>query len=454
MLAASLCSAQETAKPIRVTRTGVKDTVQLDTERKGPTNLTFGEWQMLIRSDYNFGAGHNFVNINRTVYRDANPKSGYFYYLPAAYTLNWSKESGYAFHVNYLTAGPDGRGNVIITAELKPNITQKDLELARLLLKRDLSDESEKTFKDLISMPLAGSPKVSFKQQFGEAISDVQINVSSDFLRPITLSWKMDRVDDLLSAMFNNIGLNGEIIISPGGENMPSEITIPITLKLDSHETFGLFEPASGWRSGWTNPAPYPIKLKNLHVLRLDKYNGDEPRVYTWDLGGKEVPEKAKVQFDASLVPAWIDTDPLVKKMWLEYTVVPCISCNNTVKDGLIRGTSGRRVNKIEFTLLTPLSSTGTSLMKIKTRSFQADPNGLSKVQHPTLTVNADNSSVTGGELFVSEGEAVDFEYMIELYKSDGTKYASPVWQRSNSLEVIIGKKQIQEMIPEFKNLK
>ncbi len=428
--------------------------VETDTERRGPTNMTFGEWKRKIRGDHNFPLDYNFVNINRTIYRDGNPKSGYFYYLPEAYTLNWSAEGGYAFHVNYLSAGENGRGNVIVTAELKPNITRNDLELAKTLLQKDLAAETEKAFKDLLSMPLATAPKVVFKQQFGEAISNVQVNVSSDFLKPITLSWKMDRVDDLLSGMFNNIGLNGDLIIEPAGENMPAEITIPIVLKMDHPETFGRFEPTASWRTGWTNPTPYPVKLRYLHVLRLDPHQGNAPVVYTWAMGDKEVPEKAKAQFDASLVPTWLDTDPTVKKMWFDYLVIPCQSCNAAVRESIIRGTSSHSLNKVEFTVLTPLAATGTHMMKIKVRSFQADPNGLTKAQFPTLTITSDNSTVVAGELVIQEGKMPDFEYLIELYKQDGTKYASPEWRKSNSLEVVIGKKQIQEMIPEFANLK
>lgn len=430
----------------------VTDTV--DKSRKGPTNITYGEWQLQIGSDYNFGADYPYVNINRTIYRDVNPKSGYFYYLPAKYSLNWNPERGYAFYVNYLSADENGRGSVVITAELKPNISRKDLEIAKELLLESLKKEPDQVFVDLISMPLAETPKVAFKQQFGEKLNEIQVNVSSDFLQPITVSWKMDRVDDLFAALFNNIGLNGELVITPGGENMPASITIPMTLKLDSHETFGVFEMDAGWRTKpWANASPYPVKLKNLHVLRLDKSTG-RPFIYTWDMASKEIPEKAQAKFDASLVPTWVDSDPLTKKMWLEYAVVPCNSCNATVKDQIVRGTSSRRMNNLEFTILTPLASTGTQLMKIKVRSFQADPNGLSKVNLPTLTITQDGAVLSGGQLFIPDGAKPDFEYFIELYKEDGTKYESEIWQKSSNLDVVIGKTQIQQLIPAFKSIK
>ena len=121
------------------TDTGVLNNDEFD--RKGPTNITYAEWQIDIDTDHSFDADFAYVNINRTIFRDENKKSGVFYYLPNAYSLNWDKESGYAFNVCYLSADDSGRGKVIITAELKPNITKADIELAKVLLKQNIKSE-------------------------------------------------------------------------------------------------------------------------------------------------------------------------------------------------------------------------------------------------------------------------------------------------------------------------
>jgi hypothetical protein len=137
--------------------------------------------------------------------------------------------------------------------------------------------------------------------------------------------------------------------------------------------------------------------------------------------------------------------------MWMDYTIKPCVACNNAVKEKIIKGTSGSRVNRIEVTVLTPLEFTKAEMIKIKIRSFQADPNGLSKANLPTLTINKDGTTVSGGELFIPEGASPDFEYWVQVYMADGTRYESDNWKKSSDLEVVIGTSQIRELISHFK---
>ena len=145
------------------------------------------------------------------------------------------------------------------------------------------------------------------------------MNVSSDFLKPITVSWKMDRADDLFAALFNNIGLNGEIIFTPEGNDMPSSISIPIHLKLDSPETFGMILMEELWRGKeWKNDFPYPITLKNFHILKLA--TSEKPVIYSWDMGSVEVPENGRVSIDASLMPLSMDKDKAIYKRNWKYS--------------------------------------------------------------------------------------------------------------------------------------
>jgi hypothetical protein len=37
------------------------------------------------------------------------------------------------------------------------------------------------------------------------------------------------------------------------------------------------------------------------------------------------------------------------------------------------------------------------------------------------------------------------------MYKADGTRYEADFWIKSNDVEVVIGEKQIQEIISDFK---
>ncbi|MEZ4824918.1 MAG: hypothetical protein R3C61_01290 [Bacteroidia bacterium] len=430
-----------------------------DKERQGPANLPF-EILNQIGSDHEFESSNGILNIFRKVYRDANPLSGYYYYLPAEYNLNWKRDrSEYAFYVTFKAATASGRGEAVVTAELKPNITRKDIDIARELLMQDIKNDPVAKLhpvSNLVSMPLASPPKISFAQiqNYGVNPADIIVRTPTDFLDPIVISWKMERVDDLLLALFNNVGLNGNLTLEPDGEGMPA-IEIPINLKIDDPKTFGKFElEGSSWRTtGWQNTTDYPVMMKNIHVLRLKNVGGTlQSNIYTWRMGNAEVPEKATAKFDASQFPAWLDNDPTIKNMWIEYGVQPCQSCNQAVRDKILGGVSSNQINAIEITTLSPLSFSGAKMMKIRIRSHQADPNGISKVDLPTVTISQDFANAGGGQLFIDQGEKPDYEYLITLYMADGTKYESDNWQKTSDLEIVIGEKQIRDQISHFRN--
>lgn len=428
-------------------------TVEVDKERKGPANITFTLTNQ-IDADHEFGS-KDIVNAFNTVYRDGNNNSGYYYFLPAEYSLSWLSSTGeYEFSVGYNAATGDGRGSTTVTAILKPRLGSNELRFAKELMKLNIKGKPEERYgvTELISVPMAQSPDVSFTNlgQFDVEAKDISIRAPSDLTDAIYVSFSTSRIDDLMGMFFNNIGLYGDVIIYPDGEGMPASIRIPFNLKIDDPGTFGQFDlQPSSWRNGWQNKTDYPVLLSRMNVLRKEPSGGY--KVYSWQMGDKEVPEKATVKFDASLVPAWIDTHPNVVKMWIDYTVKACNSCNSEVKEKIIRGTTASRVNNIEVTILSPLEFTQGELMKIKLRSHQADPNGSEKVNLPTLTVDKDGTTLSGGQIFIPDGASADYEYFIQVYTKDGTKYESDDWKKSDDLELVIGTSQIKEMISHFR---
>jgi hypothetical protein len=90
-------------------------------------------------------------------------------------------------------------------------------------------------------------------------------------------------------------------------------------------------------------------------------------------------------------------------------------------------------------------------LIKIKLRSHQADPNGREKINLPTLTVDKDGTTLSGGQIFIPDGGSADYEYFIQVYTKDGTKYESDEWKKSDDLELVIGTSQIKDMISHFR---
>lgn len=424
------------------------DAIPNNKERKGPQNIHVFEILRNIQSDYEFESDYDIINVNRKIYRDANPKSGYFYYLPTEYNLNWTIENGFAFHVCRLNG--ESRESVI-TAELKPNITRKDLEVAEVLLKADLIDETYKNFRDLLSMPLDGSPSISIPQltNYGVDANDITITVPTDFLDPIIISWKMRDVGNMLTAIFNNLGINGNITLQPAGD-MP-EFKIPLKIKLDHNKTFGTFNlTPSQWRNKkWENPTPYPVILKNMHILRIKKQGGvSQSNIYTWNMGNQRIEPKGSLTFDATTVPKWIDTDKTIKKIWMEYSVKSCKDCSSKIRQE-IQCVAPDEDLKITYYSNSALSSVNASTIRIETKSIQADPQRVRKMKLRTIALESDSDQKSAGELRLMDDEQMDFEYKIQLVMSDGRVLNSNKWNRSvGKSDIFISEKMLKSLFP------
>lgn len=412
------------------------------TEIQGP-NLAIGKDINTFFSDEGFNYFVGKLNIFRELYEDKNPRSGYFYYLPRSYNLKWDRETGeYSFYIYYLSADGDGRGDVIVTAELTPNISRSDISVAETLLSRKLNKEIR-----LRPLPLNDSPKVSFGNALNNFDVDdesVSTNVPTDFLEPIVVSWRMDRrVDDFIGAMMNNLGIAGNIDFAAHGDE-DKIITVPVRLKVNDHQTYGKLEyaEASGLLNGFYNTVDYPLVLRELVVLR-DKGN----RAYsiqTIPLGNYEVePKTVFSSFNENEKRAVLNGD-IITKMWVDYSVKPCDPCNTKVQSKIMGGTSNTRVKKIEVEVLTPLEYAGANSMKLLIKSRQGDPNGETDVILPIVTINHDGQTVAGGELFIAEGIQPDYEYQMVLINPDGETMVSS-WIQSNDLYIIIGENTIRE---------
>lgn len=433
-----------------------------DRERQGPAaNKTYAIFdQLAANSDYDFKDYFDVLNINRMVFEDINPLSGYYYYYPKEYQISWEpvgndRMLGYNFKLVYLQADASGKSKVMLTLRLEPNITAADLAIAKELVKNTIKKEPGKKFVDLQSIPLSEASKISFKGLEGIIDpKDVEITVPTDLADPIVLIIKTDRPDDLLTLLFTENGLIGNLSIKPIG-NL-SNLVVPITIKMDHQKTFGTAEliPTTWRTQGWKNQTPYPLLLKNLHVLRFEPVLGGaiKSKIYTWDLGGKELSESGKASFESSSVPNWLDTDPNVKKMWLEYVIKPCDDCNTEVRKTIMDATVRSEVSWVTFDILDVLAFTGAAKMRLKVRSAQLDPEGKQKVEkNPPFTITKDNSTLESFQLFVPKGLTAQFEYAVSLVMPDGDIKQSSWVSNKGKTEIGIGQKFIQEQFPELK---
>jgi len=413
--------------------------IEENAELEGPANLVINPADN-IQYDYDLKSDI----FNTYIYRDANKHSGYFYYVPNGYYLQFSAETGkYDININYNSADAS-MARATITATLHPKVNRNELNLTKEILKKD-------GLKELVSMPMQQKADILFDNvsQFGIDEGDISIRAPSDPDSPILLSFSTDNIDELMTMFFNNIGLYGSVVLYPEGEDMPMDILIPFQLKIDDPQTLGAFVlNQNNWRrDGWENKTDYPVILEAFNILKKD--TEANYKVYTWTMGDAEVPEKATVKFNGLQVPRWIDNNTSIKKIWMEYAVLNCKSCDADVKNKIIGGVSGSMVRQIEFDVLTPLEFTGAEFIKIKLKSVQADPERSRTRYMPSVRIEEDGATLAGGQLFVPVGESPNFEFQIQVIMPDGEKHESG-WIKSSDTDVIIGKKQIEDYIGAF----
>jgi hypothetical protein len=425
----------------------------VDAERYGPSNIHKFDIYTELDADVEF-KDMKALSINRSVYRDDNINAGYYYYLPNEFNLYWDGQTGdYGIHVNYGVASEGQAGRITVTAILVPDYSHVDWEVSRILLKKKLQGKPEAGIAafDLVPMPFARPPGISFDNlyQFGVSESDIAMRVPPDLTDPILLSFTTNRIEELMNIFLNDVGLFGDIIIYPAGETMPSEIRVPFNLKIDSPKTYGRFtlQPNSWRNEQWRNSTDFPIILTHLHILKQEA-NG-QMSVYSWKTGDVEVPEKAMVSFNTARVPAWVDTDPKVRKMWLEYSVKRCASCNIKVEEKIDKGVSGTKSQPIEITNLNALASTGGAMMKLYIRSIQANSSGREKKELPVITILEDPATVMTNPLYLSGNEKPDYEYKVKIYRAEGEPLESN-WIKSTSLELFFNRSALEKILPQF----
>jgi len=422
-------------------------------QREGPANLQQYNLFSSIDDDVDFKNTRQ-LHINEYVYRDENIKSGYYYFLPNEYNLSFESNTGkYGINVNYGMGDGSSAGDITVTAILEPDFNETDWEIAKHLLEKQIKGKAEEKYGvvELLPVPYNEAPTVEFENlfQYGVDEKDVSVRITDKFTDPIYISFRTNKIEELMNIFLNDIGLFGNVFYYPTGSRMPQSIPIKFNLKIDSHKTFGDIEiNQSTWaRNSFENKFDFPIIVKKLHVLKTTDTGA---KIYTWDAGNTEVPEKAKIKFDNSKFPKSLATDRSVEKMWLEYEVKPCKSCNRVVEQKIDKGVGAAKRQAIEVINLNALNKTGGEIMKVYFRSTQASPNSTRKTELPSITITEDGETYMSQPLIIQEGQKADYEYRIKIFLTDGSPLESD-WIRGKNLVLFFNESSLKKILPELR---
>lgn len=378
------------------------------------------------------------------VYEDATDSAGVFYYLPTLYSMHDSKTGNFNLDIQ------NGQGSnidkTIFIATPKPVIDPSDKELLTNRIKRKIS-----YFKELRPMPI---DKVDADiKSLPSDVKDNSISPPNDIEDPVYIKFSTTNFEEVISQLFHNKGLIGNIYFNINSPKSISSRTASFNLGLvDPVTTYGrILLDKTNWRNTEIkNPTVfYSVKLTKFSIL----YETDEDlTTYSWSFDNYSLPAKSKLVLDPTSVPTWVDTDPRVKKIWIDYIIPECISCNSKVKEQITAKLIKAR-KKIELIAqcLDPFSLTKAEMIRIKLKSYQLNATGTGGKDEEEIIFSKNQEFKSIGILSMPEGQPLAYEYLIEVIMPNGKTYSSK-WLKSNDPRIIIGSTQIKDQIPNFRD--
>jgi hypothetical protein len=437
-------------KPVQPTQPSPQPAKPPDTTPQGPDDKALPLFESLV-TDYDFEYPFEITNIRLDVYPDKNKTAGVYYFLPSAYNLLYENDRGMQFVIDYGTStSSDSAQTVRMSGKLTSGIGKKEIDVVEELVKAYIRSNPQLGYPprcELRALQITGAPTVDFDTDLKQYNITNQTVSATSLTEPVDVSWRTDQANatDLSNSLRANVGIIGKMTLKPQGGTL-SDQTIPVRIRLADERTLGRFTLTQGWRGrNWKNPTPYPIKLKNLHVLWV---NGNTPAVYTWLLGDREIEPGGEAHLLADAVPAWLDGEPYAR-FWMEYEVESCDPCHDAVLRTIIHSTVMAQAQQIKFKLLSFFSDYKLNSMVINVRTKQADAAGQTMQNLQPIEVAGDARDYMSGKIYVPPGEAAAFEFQLQLILEDGSLQESS-WMPRKDLIVPIGKSQIRELFPQL----
>lgn len=431
----------------------------VSTEPEGPDNNPLSFWGDFIYSDVDFESQMDITNVNLNIYPDKNPNSGVFYYLPIAYDIKYDAEKGFAFNVDYGTSrGEETESRVRMSGTLSSGISLYEIQFIKNLMEAYKRQNPQLKLERPLPLPVSETPEITLGDELKHfGIASVNINNVTSIVDPIEFSWQTDGTTaaELENLLRVNSGIIGKMKIKPRSADLPVQ-EIPVRIRLIDENTFGRFgrTPDEMRKKTWRNETPFPVRLKYVHYMVIDKTRGDKesPIIYSWDLDNKEIQPRNQVKFDMSTIPTWLDNyKGKQARIWIEYSVVEsCSPCNEKVFSSIISSTSRPQLSDVVFRVIDFFENYDIAYMDVEMKSLQGDPNGRVETTFPLLHITQDKTDYTAGKIYVPTGASPDFNYRITVVTNNGAEMKSD-WISRTSTNVPFGSFQLEELFPALK---
>lgn len=400
----------------------------------------------------------DIVSLSLTVYPDANPDSGIFYYRPNQYFLHWTPEDQYYLAIDYKPE-QDTAKNVVLDARLTPGPVSDDVAVLTKLLDAHLRTRPQRPPR-ISLLPLPARYEAFFDwTTLGVAGEDITVTGVDPDSRQFGLQVVTDVATKelLIGKLADPTGLTGNVRVVPQQVTPEQAALAPFTvqarLKLADNQAYS----RSAWRRGgseyssFRNERPLPVRLEHLVYL---VEQGGRLRLRGYDLGGQRL-----LPGDVAKLPnASIHDEiagPTAIRAWYSYTLENDAAHREALLAELTGGVGAIPVTDVDIQIVrAPELFEQFSLFKIAivVRSKFFDPTaGSSQLLEKGYEFSPEVARAAVAPLYrpVDSVEPL-YEYRIGVVTGDGTPHVDAQWRRPTAgfaNSVFIGSSQIEEVL-------
>lgn len=360
------------------------------------------------------------------IYKDINEASNVYYYKPLYYKLAYNK----AFGVNLKYGSSDEEALPDIEFTITDGVSKKEKASIKKYL-RTLN----LTVAEVLAYPQDGAVNPRFASN---------INVNADVQSFEDPRYRNESVIRLYAKATSDMAIEKTIGALAEDQGITGSLwdNQPLLLSFSDVNTLGAWEiePRNlGQNAKLKNPFPFPIVVKNMHIMAFPESNGkSEAIIYSYRINETNaVNAGAEAQFDFTRFPAWLSSSNRMDRFWIEYELTGKDDTTVTeLAEKIADNYYDPTVAKSEEHTITVTVDSAFQLLQIRSIyvSFYSKFFSKAKLQNEVsygLEMNADGEFILKNKLYRNPSLSEDefwkqVPYQVSVVTRDGEQLKMP----------------------------
>jgi len=397
----------------------------------------------------------DLCRLSLSVYPDANPATGIFYYRPKRYALRFDPQDGYFMTVDYKGSTTEGK-NVLVQARLTPGAGTNDREVLTALVRSYLKSTGSRV--EPILLPLPATPEAHFDLTDWN-IAAVTVNGVDPDTGELVITLSADvPTKELLTGTLGNVnGLVGTVTLKPFviSDQQPMREAISINAEIRMADIGGgppmLWRKAPGGTAELVNSWPFPLAVRHLCYLVQDPTSG-ALRLRGWRLGDRVLQPGDRARLDLAKLNTEIDSAGAVTAFY-DGALQRDDAMVRKAVESLTGGVGALPVQQLGVEVVKAeelFRQYNVYKIAVEVRSAHFDPQGRSQISH-TYELDDKTPTVQCDTLYLWSDPGADlYQYRVGVITVDGTVHTDTTWRSPNPTlptKVFVGAALVEEVL-------